>query len=37
MTKEDIKNFKKSSEYSICDIEYVDNDVKVRYHCHITG
>ena len=21
----------------ICDNDYVDNDVKVRYHCHITG
>ena len=25
------------TEYSICDNDYVDGDVKVRVHCHIDG
>ena len=37
MTKEDNEDFKKSAKYWICDNSYVDNDVKVRDHCHITG
>ena len=35
MTKEDNENFKNSSKCWICDNDYVDNDVKVRDHCHI--
>ena len=31
MTREDNKNFKKSTKFWIC-----DNDIKVRDHCHIT-
>ena len=34
MTKEDNENFKNSSKCWICDIDYVDNDVKVRDNCH---
>ena len=37
MTKEDNKNFKNSMRCWTCGNEYVDNDVKVRDHCHITG
>ena len=37
MTKEDNEDFKKSTKCWICDNDYVDNDVKVRDHCHITG
>ena len=25
-----------STKYYICDNGYIDGDVKVRYHCHIT-
>ena len=37
MTKEDNENFKNSTKCWICDNDYVDNDAKVRDHCHITG
>ena len=37
MTKEDNEDFKNSPKYWICDNTYVDNDIKVRDHCHITG
>ena len=37
MTKGDNEDFKNSTEWWICDNDYVDNDVKVRDHCHITG
>ena len=37
MTNEDNENFKNSAKCWICDNEYVDTDVKVRDHCHITG
>ena len=37
MTKEDNENFKNSTACQICDNDYVDNDVKVRDQCHITG
>ena len=37
MTKEDNEDFKNSIKFWICENGYVDNDVKVRYHCHITG
>ena len=36
MTKQDIEDFKNSTKCSICDNDCVDNDVKVRDHCHIT-
>ena len=29
--------FKNSTECWICDNDHVDNDTKVRDHCHITG
>ena len=37
MTKEDNENFKKFTKCWICENDYVDDDVKVRDHCHITG
>ena len=37
MTKEVNEYFKNSTKCWICDNDYIDNDVKVRYHCHITG
>ena len=37
MTKEDNQNFKNCTKCWICDNDYVDNDVKVRDYCHITG
>ena len=36
MTKEDNENFKNPTNCWICDNCYIDNDVKVRDHCHIT-
>ena len=37
MTKEDIESFKNSTKCWICGNDYIDNDVKVRDHYHITG
>ena len=37
MTKEDNEDFENSTKCWICDNDYVDGDVKVRDHCHITG
>ena len=37
MTKEDNENFKNSAKCWICDNDYVDNNAKVRDHCHITN
>ena len=37
MTKEDNEDFKNSTKCWICDNDYIDNDVKVRNHCDITG
>ena len=37
MTKEDNEDFENSSKCWICNNDYVDNDVKVRDYCHITG
>ena len=37
MTKEDNEDFENSTKCWICDNSYVDDDVKVRDHCHITG
>ena len=36
MTKEDNEDFENSIKCWICDNDYIDNDVKVRDHCHIT-
>ena len=36
MTKEDNKDFKNSTKCWICNNDYIDTDVKVRDHCHIT-
>ena len=37
MTKEKNEGFKNSTKCWICDNDYVDNNVKLRDHCHITG
>ena len=37
MTKEDSEDFKNSTKCWICDNGYIDKDVKLRDHCHITG
>ena len=37
MTKEDNEGFKDSIKRWICDVDYINNNVKVRDHCHITG
>ena len=37
MTKEDNEDFEKSTKCWVCDKDYIDDDVKVRDHCHITG
>ena len=34
---EDNEDFKNSTKWCISDNDYVDNDVKVRDNCHITG
>ena len=37
MTKEDNEDFENSAKFWICDNDYIDGDIKVRDHCHITG
>ena len=37
ITKKDNEDFKNSNKCWIYDNDYIDNDVKVRDHCHITG
>ena len=37
MNKEDNEDSKNSTKCWICDNDYIDTDVKVRHHCHITG
>ena len=37
MTKEDNENFENATKCWICDNNFNDNDVKIRYHFHITG
>ena len=37
MNKGDDEDFENSTKRWICDNYYVDGDVKVRDHCHITG
>ena len=36
MPKEDNEDFDIPSKRQICDNDYVDNDVKVTDHCHMT-
>ena len=37
MAKKDDENFENSTKCWICDIVYVDGDVKVGDHCYVTG
>ena len=37
MTKEDNEYFENCTKCWICDKDYIEADVKVRDHCHITG
>ncbi|CAB4014626.1 Hypothetical predicted protein, partial [Paramuricea clavata] len=37
LSKEDLINFEKADKCSICGVEYKDEDIKVRDHCHATG
>ena len=37
MTKEDDKKFKKTDSCHICNKKYINKDIIVRDHCHITG
>ena len=37
MAKKDNENFNDFTKCWIWDNDYIDNDVKVRDHCHITG
>ena len=37
ITKKDNDDSENSTKCYICDKDYIDNDVKVRDHCHITG
>ena len=37
MTKEDNEDFENSTKCWIYDNDYIEGDVKVRYHCHVTG
>ena len=36
MTKEDNEDFENSTKYWMCDNDYVNNDVNVRDHCHLS-
>ena len=37
MTKKDNEDSENSTKCQICDNDYIDGDVKVIDHCHITG
>ena len=37
ITKEYNENFENSTKYWVSDNDYIDGDVKVRDHCHVTG
>ena len=37
MTKKDQGDFENLTKCWICDNDYIDGDVKVRDHCHISG
>ena len=36
-TKKDNEDFENSAKCWICDNDHIDNNVKIRDHCHITG
>ena len=36
-TEKNNKDFENSRKCWICDNDYIDGDIKVRDHCHITG
>ena len=37
MTKKDNEDFENLTRCWVCDSDYIENGVKVRDHCHITG
>ena len=37
MTNKDNEDLENSTKCWVCDNDYIDTDVKVRDHCHITG
>ena len=37
MTKEDNEEYENSTKCRVCNNDYVDDDVKVKDHCHNTG
>ena len=37
MTKKDNEDFENSTKCWICNNDYIDINVKVKFHCHITG
>ena len=37
MIKEDNEDFENSTKFWICDNDYIDGNIKVRDHSHITG
>ena len=37
MTEKDEVDFQKAAKCHICDQQYLDKDIRVRDHCHITG
>ena len=37
MTKKEYEDFENSTKCWVCDNDSIDGDVKVKYHCHITG
>ena len=36
MTKEDNEEFRNSTKFWVCHNDYIDTDVKVKDHCHIS-
>jgi len=37
MTEEDKNNFDNATKCSICQEDFIEDDKKVRDHCHFTG
>ena len=37
MTKKDVEDFENSTKYGIFDNAHVDDDIKLKDHCHVTG
>ena len=37
MTRTDKRNFKKAKKCHICNKKYIETDIRVRDHCHVTG